>query len=134
VPGWGVIPTIRVADMGEALAFYVGRLDFGLERGGEGEANSALTRGEARLMLEAPAEFYGDEYNEAIRGRLGSTSPNALYIEEPELEAYYARLRDAGVRIVDPLAERPWGQSEFTVEDHAGNWLTFWAATAAEAS
>jgi uncharacterized glyoxalase superfamily protein PhnB len=25
-----------------------------------------------------------------------------------------------------PLAERPWGQSEFTVEDNEGNWLAFW--------
>ena len=23
-------------------------------------------------------------------------------------------------------AERPWGQEELTVEDHEGNWLTFW--------
>ena len=41
MPGWGVIPTIRVADMAEALAFYVGPLEFSLERGGENEANSA---------------------------------------------------------------------------------------------
>ena len=129
--GWGVIPTIRLEDMAEALAFYLGPLEFSLERGGESESNSALTRGDARLMLETPSDFYGDEYNRAIRERLGSTSPTALYIEEPDLAAFYARVQAAGVRIVDPLAERPWGQSEFTVEDHAGNWLTFWAVPAA---
>ena len=129
---WGVIPTIRVSDMAEALAFYLGPLEFSLERGGENEGNSALTRGDARLMLEAPTDFYGDEYNAAIRERLGSSSPNALYLEEPDLAGFYERVQDAGVRIVDPLAERPWGQSEFTVEDHTGNWLTFWAALPAD--
>jgi uncharacterized glyoxalase superfamily protein PhnB len=131
VAGWGVIPTIRVEAMAEALAFYLGPLEFSLERGGENENNSALTRGDARLMLETPSEFYGDEYNRAITERLGSTSPNALYVEEPDLAEFYARAQSAGVRIVDPLAERPWGQAEFTVEDHAGNWLTFWAPTPA---
>ena len=127
--GWGVIPTICVEDMAEALAFYLGPLEFSLERGGENEGNSALVRGDARLMLETQMDLYGDEYNSAIRERLGSSSPNALYLEEPDLTGFYERAQSAGVRIADPLAERPWGQSEFTVEDHAGNWLTFWAAS-----
>ena len=50
----------------------------------------------------------------------------ALYIEASDLLAFHSRLEAAGARIVDPLAERPWGQQEFTVEDHEGNWLTFW--------
>ena len=127
--GWGVIPTIRVEGMAEALALYTGPLGFTVERGGEDDGNCALVRGDARLMLETPKEFYGEEYNAAIRERLGSRSPNALYFAESDLAGLYRRLRSAGVRVVDPLEERPWGQSEFTVEDPAGNWLTFWAAT-----
>jgi uncharacterized glyoxalase superfamily protein PhnB len=42
---------------------------------------------------------------------------------------HYEKLRAAGVQVVDPLSPRPWGQSEFTVADGDGNWLTFWAAT-----
>lgn len=129
--GWGVIPTIRVRDMAEALAFYLGPLEFTLERGGEAEINSALTRGDARLMLETVTDVYGEEYNAAIRQRLGSPSSISLYIEAAELEGFQSRLRAAGARIIDPLASRPWGQTEFTVEDHEGNWLSFWRATAA---
>src|SRR5688572_30007235 len=70
--GWGVIPTIRVQDMAEALAFYLGPLEFTLERGGGEEINSAVSRGDARLMLEMAADVYGEEYNGAIRQRLGS--------------------------------------------------------------
>ena len=126
---YGVIPALRVREMAEALAFYLGPLEFTLERGGESESNSALARGDARLMLETAADHYSEAYNAEIRERLGSPSSTALYIEASELAAFQARLEAAGARIVDPLADRSWGQAEFTVEDNEGNWLTFWSAS-----
>lgn len=131
MPGFGVIPAIRVGDMSAGLMFYVDRLGFTLERGGPTDDNSAISLGEARLMLEVAGNFYSPGYNEAIRRRLGSPSATALYIEAPDLDALYARLESSGVEIVDPLADRPWGQSEFTVADPDGNWLTFWRVTRA---
>jgi uncharacterized glyoxalase superfamily protein PhnB len=123
--GWGVIPSIRVVDMEDALDFYVGRLSFTV--GGDAtQPNVSIVRGDARLMLETTADFYGDTYNAAIRQRLGSVSPHALYMEAEDLEELHRALEEAGATIVDPLADRPWGQAEFTVEDPAGNWLTFW--------
>jgi uncharacterized glyoxalase superfamily protein PhnB len=126
VPGWGVIPSIRVRDMAEALAFYRGPLEFTLDGGGDDATNSSLTRGDARVMIETAADHFGDEYNAAIKKRLGSLSSIALYIEASDLAAFQTRLQAAGAKVVDALAERPWGQEEFTVEDHEGNWLTFW--------
>jgi uncharacterized glyoxalase superfamily protein PhnB len=128
--GFGVTPTIRVRDMAEALAFYSGPLEFTVER--EHEGNSAVKRGDARVMLETDQEFYGDEYNAAIKERLGSPSSISLYIEASDLAGFQSRLEAAGVRIIDPLADRPWGQAEFTVEDLEGNWLSFWSAIAEE--
>ena len=124
----GVIPTIRVRDMAGALAFYTERLGFVVARGGAADPNCALSRGDARLMLEVAGDLYGERYNEAIRERLGSgsASATALYIEAPDLEALHARVTESGLEIVDPLADRPWGQAEFTIADPAGNWLTFW--------
>jgi uncharacterized glyoxalase superfamily protein PhnB len=114
--------------MAEALAFYIGRLEFTLDSGGEAATNSSLTRGDGHLMIETAADFYSDEYNEAIKERLGARSSISLYIEAEDLAAFHSRLKaDGNVRIVDPLAPRPWGQEEFTVEDHEGNWLTFWS-------
>lgn len=129
MPGFGVIPTIRVGDMSSGLAFYVNQLGFSLERGGPTDHNSALARDDARLMLEVAGDLYSQGYNEAIRRRLGSPSAVALYIEAPDLDELYARLEVSGADIVDPLADRPWGQSEFTVADPDGNWLTFWRAS-----
>lgn len=123
--GWGVIPSIRVENFADALAFYVGQLGFTAE-GRAAEPNASIVRGDARLMLETAADLYGDGYNEAIRRRLGGASPNALYVEAEDLEDLYAALQASGATIVDQLADRPWGQAEFTVEDPSGNWLTFW--------
>ena len=123
------VPAIRVRDMAKALAFYLGPLEFSLKRGGDAQSNCVVSRGDADLMLETAAGHFGDEYNAAIRKRLGSPSSTAIYIEAADLAGFQARLRAAGAKIIDPLAERPWGQSEFTVEDHEGNWLAFWQAS-----
>lgn len=123
--GWAVIPSIRVADLEGAVAFYVDRLGFTAE-GDATQLNVSLVRGDSRIMLEAAADFYSDAYNAAIRQRLGSASPHALYMEAVDLDDLYRRLEESGATIVDPLADRPWGQAEFTIEDPAGTWLTFW--------
>jgi uncharacterized glyoxalase superfamily protein PhnB len=58
---------------------------------------------------------------------LGRKSCIALYIEAEDLADFRYRLKSSGgARIIDPIAARPWGQEEFTVEDHEGNWLTSW--------
>ena len=129
MPGYGVIPAIRVSDMARSLAFYIDTLGFKLERGGPEEDNSAITLGDARLMVETPADWYSDAYNEAIRVRSEAPPSMALYIEAPELEALFERVQSAGVKVVDPLGDRSWGQAEFTIEDPDGTWLSFWRAT-----
>jgi len=125
MPGWGVIPTIRVDDVAAALEFYRDVLGFDVER--DNPENSVVTRGDARMMVEPAGAHYSEEYNARIRERLGSRSANALYIEALDLDELARRLEAAGATVVDPLAARPWGQKELTVEDPFGNWLTFWA-------
>lgn len=127
---WGVIPSIRVQDLKGALDFYTATLGFKLTRGGPDEDNNSLDRNDAHIMIEKATAFYSPEYNEAIQERIGGRSAMALYIEAPDLDELHETLRAAGAKVIDPLAERPWGQSEFTVEDPEGNWLTFWKAPA----
>ena len=129
MPNFAVMPSLRFADLRAALDFYTNTLGFALRRGTAEEGNIALDFGDASLMIEGAGTFYSEGFNAAIRERLGRGGPNSLYMEAPELDALYERARAAGASIVDPLAERPWGQSEFTVEDPGGNWLTFWKAS-----
>jgi uncharacterized glyoxalase superfamily protein PhnB len=128
VTTWATIPSMRVADMAGALRFYRDVLGFDVLRGGPDDSNCSLQHGTARLMLETAADQYGAGYNAAIRERLGNLSPHALYIESDDVDRLHGRIAAEGARIVDPIADRPWGQREFTVEDPEGNWLTFWQA------
>ena len=52
-----------------------------------------------------------------------------MYIEAEDLAEMYEAVRSAGGSIIHPLADREWGQAEFTVEDPYGNWLPFWKAS-----
>ena len=47
-------------------------------------------------MIETAADFYSDQYNEAIRARLGARSSIALYIEAEDLAAFYSRPKADG--------------------------------------
>ena len=125
---YAVIPSLRVSDTGRALDFYTQVLGFTLVRGGPEELNSSISLGEAHFMIERASAFYGSEYNDAIKQRAGGQSPNAIYVEAPDLDQLHASVQAASARVVDPLAPRDWGQREFTVEDPDGNWLTFWQA------
>ena len=126
MPGWGVIPSIRVKDMKSALDFYERQLGFVLKRGSPDEENCSLDFGDAHIMLETATSFYSPGYNDAIKARIGFPGSGSLYIEAPELEALWKRVGELGLTVVDPLADRVWGQTEFTVEDPDGTWLTFW--------
>jgi uncharacterized glyoxalase superfamily protein PhnB len=121
-----VTPALRFADLPSAVELYTGPLGFTIASGAVDDGHVAVERGDNRLMLEGKATFFGDAYNEAIAARLGTQSAGALYVEAEDLEELYDLVRSAGLRVVDPIADRPWGQVEFTVEDGEGNWLSFW--------
>ena len=77
-------------------------------------------------MIETAADHYSADYNAAILERLGTPSATPCTWKPPIWPPSTPGWKRRGRRIVDPLARRPWGQDEFTVEDHEGNWLTFW--------
>ncbi len=89
MPGWGVIPSLRFADLEGAVRFYVEGLGFAVRRGEPAEGNVSVTFGDANLMLEGAADFYSDGYNRAIRERLGTAGPAAYYIEAEDLRALW---------------------------------------------
>ena len=41
------------------------------------------------MLDSVPNDFYSASYNEAIAQRMGVSSPTALYIESPDLDAQF---------------------------------------------
>jgi hypothetical protein len=62
-------------------------------------------------MVEPAGSLYSDDNNAAIRERIGSKAPNALYIEELDIDAYYDRLRKAGRGSSTPSHRVPGGSA-----------------------
>lgn len=58
------------------------------------------------------------------RGQLGRGNCE-LYFEADDLDAVWARLSEAGVQVVHPLREQPWGQRVFHLYDPDGHIVEF---------
>lgn len=130
MPDSPAVVSFRFPDLAAARHFYVDQLGFSITRDTDEHENMSIAFGGAQMMLETDmAEFYGDAYNEVIATRRGQPGPNSVYIEAVELDDLHQRCRDQGIKIVDPIGDRPWGQREFTIEDPAGNFLSFWSRT-----
>lgn len=103
-------PELPVADVEEAqrhyrdaLGFAVGWLDASREIG-------AVSRDDVAIFL---------------RRRSPPFEPAVHWMFAADIDATYEELRASGARIVEPLATRPWGLRQFTVEDIDGNRFHF---------
>jgi uncharacterized glyoxalase superfamily protein PhnB len=122
-----IMPSLRFRDLDRAVRFYTETLGFQKKR--EHPGNVLVVRGASQMMLESCAGHFGATYNQAIEKRVGTAGPLALYVHAPDLKALYERLSgDKEVKVVDPLADRPWGQAEFTIEDTEGTFITFFGS------
>ena len=125
-------PHLFVEDIQRSIAFYRDVMDFEVTRAepADNPTFASLKRGDSGLMLSPYGEsFDGWKMVRDARERRGTGGAISLYIECVEsLEAEYARAQAAGATIIDPLAARPWGQTEFTMADPDGFWWAVWSA------
>src|SRR5207248_9226213 len=85
-----------------------------------------------QVVAEAPGfvQFAGDEgATLALSGEQGD-DPVELWWQVEDVDAEHDRLRAAGVEIVSPPQDQPFGRA-LTVKDHAGNALNFFKPPAA---
>ena len=54
----------------------------------------------------------------------------AIALETDDVDGLYARVCAEGVRVTDPIADRPWGHRNFEVRDPGGLPLVFFAVLA----
>jgi catechol 2,3-dioxygenase-like lactoylglutathione lyase family enzyme len=104
-------PTLFVADLNAAVAFYTEKLGFAL----------GFTWGD-------PPRMAGVDLGK-VSIHLASGTPNPagceLFFAVGEVDELHAFHLAAGVTIVDPLADRPWGFRAYEVQDLSGHRLSF---------
>ena len=58
---------------------------------------------------------------ETLRALLAKGSLNAVHFSSKDLDALFARLREAGVELLDEPTDQPWGVRDCAVRDPSGN-------------
>ena len=106
-----VTPLFPVRDLPEALTFYRQTLGFDLAWSwGEPAHIAAVCRDRVEITLTASPD-----------GR--ATGPARVYLRVSGIDAYYARLQQAGAEILVPIGDRAYGMRDFRVADPSGNEL-----------
>lgn len=52
-----------------------------------------------------------------------------VYFQMAGVDAYYGRITQAGAKVAEPLADRPYGMRDFRIVDPSSNELSFGEAT-----
>lgn len=108
------VPEIPVSDIAIAVDYYVERLGFRHDWGGEQEGIAGISRGDCRLFLTNPA----------FRKVHGNAGPVLFWLNldsKAAVDELYARWAESQVKIVAPPEDQPWNLREFTAADVDGN-------------
>jgi catechol 2,3-dioxygenase-like lactoylglutathione lyase family enzyme len=109
------VAELPVRDVEAARNHYRDKLGFELgwiipAEGGAGNEIGSVKRGQAAIFL---------------RRRSGDFEPAVHWYYAVDIRATYAELAARGANITDPLEKKPWGLTQFTVEDLDGNVFHF---------
>ena len=104
------VPELPVRDVARAQAHYRDKLGFQVGWLHDDGEIGAVNRDHATIFL---------------RRRSGSFEPAVHWVYAPDIEAIHAALHDSGANITGPLEKKPWGLTQFTVEDLDGNRFYF---------
>lgn len=117
-----ISPIFSVAELSTAIAFYRDTLGFDVAWvWGEPPDIAAVCRDGVEIMLTQ---------------RQGAKPAGAghVYLGISDIDTYYAALVEAGVHVVVPIDDRPYGMRDFRVADPSGNELSMGQAIAGSAS
>jgi uncharacterized glyoxalase superfamily protein PhnB len=118
-----IAPQFLVDDLEMALAYYRDRLGFTVDFTYE-SFYAAVSRDGVTVHLKCAPKTLADRLHRKEHEHLDA------YVEVSGVEALYQELGSRGARITTPLGQRPWGHTDFYVEDADGYILCFSEAIA----
>jgi lactoylglutathione lyase len=117
----GIVVELFVHEMDRSIAFYRA-LGFDVAR--RYEDYVLLRRGEIRLSLQGDAHAVaGPHYFTPHIGQFPRGTGVEISIQVADVDAEYIRARTAGLNIVKPMQDRPWGARDFRLADPDGYFL-----------
>ena len=120
-PRAAVVPILVYEDVGKAIDWLCGTFGFKerlrAEAPGDSVAHAQLDIAEGAVMLgRQGAEFRPPRANEVSQ---------YVHVHVEDVDAHFEHTRQCGARILKPLADMPFGERQYTVEDLGGHRWTF---------
>src|SRR5262245_37120251 len=101
-----VAPIFLVADMQRSLDYYTRVLGFDVEwSSGEPPTHASVSRDGVEISLTLDT----------------APTPSRVYIDVDGVDEYFARVSEAGAKVVTPLADRFYGMRDGRIDDPDGN-------------
>ncbi len=121
-----LVPQLRTTDLDRAIRFYSKKLGFALSFRYQ-DFYAGVSSGEWMIHLKL-VDDPGPSIDFVREGQ-----HLHLHIGVRDIQAAFRQVEEAGVKIVEGIADRPWGITEFVIEDPDGHTLYFGSAPADEA-
>ena len=126
---------VQVNNPDDALSFYRDALGLELRHDVPREGFRWITVGspdqpEISIVLTNYVNG-GPDDNDTVAALLAKGAMNGVHFQADDLEAVFAKLREAGAEIVEEPKEQPWGALDGAVRDPSGNQVRIEQAPAA---
>lgn len=121
MPPGDIIPEIVYVDVSEAAAWLCAAFGF-TERLRIGDHRAQLCFGDGSIIAVGKPASLGGARPAPLPG---SGSGYSVMVRVEDVAAHYGRALQSGARIIQPPADYPYGERQYTAEDLAGHRWTF---------
>lgn len=138
-PSATVVPILIYEDVGYAIDWLCRAFGFSERLRAEREGvigHAQLAVAEGALMLGRQGGPFRTPSTDGVT--------QYVHVTVTDVDRHYEHAKACGARIIQPPTEMPFGERQYTAQDHAGHWWTFsqhiadlapedWGATSAKA-
>ena len=115
-----VVPVLIYDDVAHAIEWLCGAFGF-VERLRVPGPSGAISH--AQLNIREGAIMLG------VRGGMFGSPRDGVsqyvHVTVDDLDRHFEQAKQHGARILEPATDMPYGERQYTAEDHAGHWWTF---------
>jgi len=115
-----VVPILIYEDVGQAIDWLCRAFGFSerlrVERDGI-IGHAQLTVAEGAIMLGRQGGPY--------RCPKANGVAQYVHVTVADVDRHFEHAKQCGAHVVQPLADKPFGERQYTAQDHAGHWWTF---------
>jgi len=115
-----IVPILVYEDVGEAIEWLC--RTFGFSERLRVERNGVI--GHAQLAVAEGALMLGRQGG-PYRAPQGDDVSQYVHVNVADVDRHFEHAKQCGARIVHPPATMPFGERQYTAQDHAGHWWTF---------